>query len=303
MPTPWELDSAAPQAVNLPALAHHEGHRIYQDSRDANRLSVDAIEPHLRSTGLHGAANPPRDGRAARPVCVAFGPREGALRRIHALYGAHRCSPLVWLNGPFFAWARKAGGVHPIDRGDTTRGSGPEAHLRGRQPDGVELTQAMVAAELLHWGRLRGVSIRASARAGAATAVRQAVRVGRRAAWTATLADALQAVLTDLLRRDRLQITVAGGPLPPCASEEIRELIVMEWSHRLAGAHDLSLPAAQVGSLGDERTVDLAIDWRDGDAVPLRVVRSVRYESLAADSARSLNWGFATHRQAGIARA
>jgi hypothetical protein len=304
MPTPWNLDAAAPQAAYVPALAHDGDQRIYRDSQDSSRLCIDALEPHARSTGLQGAGAGPRSGRAARPVCAAFGPSEAALRRVHALFTEHRATPLAWLSGPFFAWARKAGGVHLIDHGETVGGRGPEARVCGRQPDGVELTQAVAAAELLHWGRLHCVTIKATARPGVATSVRESVRIGRRAAWTSTLADALAAVLTDLVRRDRLQITVASGPLPLRAFEEVREMVVMEWARRLAGTHPLSLPAAQLSGLIHDRGVDLTIDWRDGDRVPLRVVRSLRYESLAADSARSLGWGLAAVRsQPGIARA
>jgi hypothetical protein len=236
-------------------------------------------------------------------VAISFGPGEGTLRRVHALYNQHHASALVWLSGPFFAWARRAGGVHLIDHGDTARGRVHEAHVHGRQPDGVELTQAVAAAELVHWGRLHGATVRAAARPGVVEAVRQGARLGRRAAWTSTLGDALAAVLTDLLRRESLQITVASGPLPLRAFEEVRELVLMEWAHRLAGGQPLSLPAAQIGGLLADPDLDLGLVWRDGDRVPLRVVRSLRSESLATDSARALGWGLVGSRQAGAAPA
>jgi hypothetical protein len=272
-------------------VAHYVGHRVYRDVNDPDCLRVDSLDARLRTAG-HGLA--PRgltEGRPARPVCVAFGPDERTLAGAHTLFSEHRATSISWNSGPFFAWVRKAGGVTVLDHGESTHVRGHEVHVYAAQPEGVELVRAVAAVELVTWGRLSGVSLKASTVGPVAREVRESARVGRRAPWSSTLGDALVAALLDLLRRDRLQITVASGPVPLYAFDEIRELVVMEWAHRLAGAHPLSLPAALLSGLIHDRDIDLSIDWRDSDRVPLRTVRALRYDSIAADSVQSLSWG------------
>lgn len=286
------IEIVAPQVVALPCEVQLGDHRVYRNVLDDAQLSVDVLEARI-STHAFRLAQDRRPGRrAARPVSVSFGAGDKALRSARRRFAGQRATPIRWNSGPFFAWVRKAAGVTLVDRGETRRGRMHEAHIEGVQPPGVELARAVAAAELVHYGRLDGLSVRAEASTGAIAEVCEVARLGRRAAWTATLAEAVVVALGDLLRRDRLQITVvAGSPLPLRAFDEVRELVMMEWAHRLAGAHPLSLPAAHVAQLFGERVVDLTINWRSGDRVPLRVVRPVSYESIPANIVQTLRWG------------
>ncbi len=287
----------SPQMVRIPSTAQYSEHRVYEDVFEPGRVYVDATQPALRLTGLAdrgGLENGLEAGdgqRRCRPVAMQISARERDLAGIQAMMPTRRVVPMSWNSGPFFAWIRSSAGVTVLDRGMTSRSSRHVAEIYGRQPVGVELARAVAAAEVVHWGRLCGMTVKAQAAAAVVAELRNTVRVGRRAAWSATLGDALRASLEEMLKRDRLRVLVASGPVPLRAFDEVREWVLAEWSHRIAGERSLAQPAAAIDALADRNPVDLSIEWRDGDRIPMRAVRTLGYESLAADSMHTLSWG------------
>lgn len=280
-----------PQVVRVPSMAQLADHRIYQDAADKGLLSVAAPQPRLLSSGFSPTPEAAKSGRRARPVRVAFDPEDRRLREADFMFGGRSALAMAWSGGPFYAWVRTTGGVEVVDRGRTAGAGQQVAQIHGRQPLGIELARAVAAAELVGWGRLAGIAVKAELSVASLAELREIVRIGGSAIWDATLGEALVVALEDLLRRDRLDIMVASGPTSLRGFDEVREIVVMEWAHRLAGSQPLSMPAAVVRELVPDRPLDRSISWQDGDTVPLRVVRSTHYESITAADTEALTLG------------
>jgi hypothetical protein len=134
-----------------------------------------------------------------------------------------------------------------------------------------------LAAELSCKARLREGEVRGEGQAEAARELLAVAPLGDRAAWDVTLGEAFLEGLKVLRKGGKLTLEVRTASSNSSAREELEELALLEWAHRLAawlGSHlSLAYPAAQAQWKELPAPPVLSIHWRAGDLMPLRAVK------------------------------
>jgi hypothetical protein len=265
-------------------------------STPETRLYRDSVDPKVAYLDLR-RAKPVRGTEAVRwlPVSpqdaylmgeVRFGPDAGEFEQVPGLAPNTRVLPMPWDAGPVWAWGRDGDRARLIAKGATSGFGMANAVLNGTAPLGAVGAPVMIAAELTCRAQLAGVRLSGSGQPSAADGVAAQARVGRRAEWSATVADALLVALEEAERTGLLALAVE-----PTASSseaaEVRWLGLLEWARRVGAAatppvESLAMPAARVARLQLAALPDFRIDWPPGTVVSFRAIRVLNPGGLNA---------------------
>jgi hypothetical protein len=261
--------------ILVPATSTRPGARLHADTDDPGAAYLDTIQPAPARGDAVGRwiALPDAAYLAGE---VRFGPDESDF---HALPpGTSRALPMPWASSPVYVWCREGGGVRLLARGKTSGYGMSNAVFSASAPAAAMIAPLAIAAELSCRARLASGRVHGTVAAGALRRALADARIGGRAEWTATLAEALLHVLRGLLDRGDLKLAIEARE---SQAEELRELALLELAQRIraasAGAPDsLALPAAQVERVELQGATDLRIAWDAGAIVTLRAVRVLR---------------------------
>lgn len=242
---------------------------------------IDITAGQWRYADTHDPALRYVDGAASGRARWMPAPRERALLAGEVRFGGAglpaaaglRHVPMPWGPGPVFVWARVGDGVALVARGRTSGTGGHHAVVSAEAHAKLIIAPLRAAAELSCPAILKGAAVRITGDGAALVAALADAPTGARAAWDATLADALLSALHAAESRGALDITVeaAGDPGEP------RALALLELARRIAAAcrlDSLAAPAALAPPLALPAPPDARLDWRDGDRVTVRAVRA-----------------------------
>ena len=251
------------------------------------RLYRDSVDPKVAYLDLR-RAKPVRGTEAVRwlPVSpqdaylmgeVRFGPDAEEFNQVPGLAPNERVLPMPWGAGPVWVWGRDGDGARLIAKGTTSGFGMANAVLNGTAPLGAVGAPVMLAAELTCRAQLAMAWLSGSGSPSAAESVADQARVGRSAAWSATVADALLAALEEAVRAGLLALAVEPTA-PSSEAAEVREVALLEWARRVAVAatppvESLAMPAARVARLRLAAPPDFRIDWPAGTVVSFRAIR------------------------------
>ncbi len=270
--------------IEVPADLKSSNYRLYRDSQDLQLVYVDALQP----TAVHEAGAivwraQPTSNRAYFVSELQFGATEAGFQSVANLTCDRRTVPVSWEPSPVFAWFRQGDTAQMLARGKTSGFGSHNAVMSGTANAEVMALPIAIAGELSYSGKLAGATVRADGELIALQQVLATVPVGSRAPWAATIADVLIPTLARLVEHDGLTIKAEAVNLPLDGLSELKELVLMEWAHRIvqcAAIESLAFPAAQVKSLTLQEPLDLNINWTKGAIVPVRVVRVLRPEAV-----------------------
>jgi hypothetical protein len=266
--------------ISVPATSRHDQMRVYSDSADRQMLYLDVLRP----APVHGADivrwQPIPPDLAYLIGEVRFGPAAEDLQNLPGTSPGMRVLPMPWPSSPVYIWSRDGDGVRRLATGKTSGFGLSNAIFNATAPARAMIEPVQVAAELVCQARL-AADMRGGATIGGINAALASARVGERAEWSATFGQALCATLRQQLDAGGLTLAVQTGGLAPHAIEELRELALLEWAHRIAATQSpaiesLAVPAPQIARLRPPAALDLALAWHAGDIVLVRAVRSTQ---------------------------
>ena len=268
--------------IQAPLIAKTPNYQFYRDSADRSLVYVDALQvaPRSRADRLRLLTLP--SGQGYMTAEVSFGAGEEGLQEAR-IDRSQRSTTMPWGISPVFAWLPEADGVRIVATGRTSGYGSHNAVLAGSIVGANLPAQLTVAAELCCEGRLVGARVKGS---GDASSVRERLKeafAGAPAHWYMTTAEALIAQLRGMLDRRELVLLADVVNLPLPAVEDLQNLVLMEWAHRIAESAtpaigSLALPAAQLKNIALGDALNLQIDWREGDLIPIRAIRALHPE-------------------------
>ncbi|MEM8806323.1 MAG: hypothetical protein AAGF01_09890 [Cyanobacteria bacterium P01_G01_bin.38] len=268
----------------VPTFATPTHYRLYRDSQDETLLYVDSMRPTpVHDEGLLWLLL--SEDQAYSSGEVQFGPCETDLQQTlpptAAQSSSARSLPVPWQPGPVYAWCQQAEGVHLLGRGQTSGYGLHNAVFNGTAGPEAMAAPVAIAAELHCSGQLAHAQLRGGGQPEAVAAALEHLPLGDQAPKLATLADVLLPTLRQLINAKALILLANAENLSIEAIEELRQLALMEWAHRILSACQgenlsLAMPAAQVSSLVITQPLTLDINWFTGESIPIRVVRVLR---------------------------
>jgi hypothetical protein len=276
--------------IVVPSVSTLPAARLYADSSDAQVLYVDLLNP-APVKGTSATRWMPLPEQAAYLVGeVRFGPGVDGFGDIPGMPPNTRLLPMPWAIAPVFVWYRQGDGVELVARGKTSGFGQSNAVFNGTAPLAAMISPVMIAAELVCQAQMAGVQATGKGEAEAVNVALAKSKLGQRAAWDATLGQALVDLLTSLLKDGSLGLNISlANSKDTTASariSELRDLALLEWAHRiqvLIGPElTLAAPAALVKSNSLAGPVSLGLDWPMGARLTLRTLRVLRSEERTA---------------------
>lgn len=253
-----------------------QGDRAYRDSFDPAAIYVDASQPRL--CGSEAVRWLPIPTQQAYLMCeVQFGASPAVLQQAQVEHLGCRALSMPWPPSPVYVWSKPVGGVRLLAIGKTSGYGRHNAILNATTAIDAVTAPIAIAAELITQALL-SPAIRSIRAGGDAEAVRSIAFEA--ADWSATVAAVLIDRLRQLVAQGNLSIAIESA----ADAAELHDLVLMEWAHRLsqaAGIESLACPAA-VRSISGLQVPDLQINWRGGETMPLRVVRTLCPESIVS---------------------
>ncbi len=264
--------------ILLPSYSKLDNYRLYRDSEDPSLIYVDALQPSPAhgTEAIHWLPLPYEQAYLVGEVL--FGPREEGLQQIVTSAPDQRTVPVPWESGPVYAWSREGDNVQILARGNTSGYGFHNAIFNATVPVQAALSPLAIATELFYWGKLANVRVQGRGDPKVIQEALSSISVGVRAHWSATLAEVLFSWLREMGSRQVLTVTVEPTNLSQDALQEVHELVLMEWAHRIVTSCStapvsVALPAAEISSLTLSQPVEMSLDWNPGSIIPVRNVR------------------------------
>ncbi|MEL6453103.1 MAG: hypothetical protein AAFQ40_00115 [Cyanobacteria bacterium J06623_5] len=270
--------------IIVPSFSTPTHYRLYRDGQDEALTYVDSLNPipvHQEAIRWIQLSECQVSGVGE----VQFGPRQADLSKIATQHPSARLMPMPWQSGPVYVWMQKVEGERLLALGNTSGYGMHNAVFNGTTtPDAIDKPVA-IAAELHCSAQLVQAHLQAGGKVEVVETVLKCLPLGDRAPKLATLADVLLPVLQQLVNLKGLVILAKAEALSIGGLEELRQLVLTEWAHRIVTACEgtsegtllsLAMPAAEVSSLKLIQPLNLEIHWAAGDAIPMRVVRVLR---------------------------
>ncbi|MBC8163786.1 MAG: hypothetical protein H7Z42_21470 [Roseiflexaceae bacterium] len=260
--------------ISIPTISKRGSARGYADTRDPHVLYVDSLEPMVApATPIQRQALP--SGQAVFAADIRFGASAADMQRFAA--PERRLLPMPWEIGAVYGWLPEGEGVRLLARGKTSGFGAHNAVLTTTTEARLIDAPVTIAAELALQGQLAGARLQGRGDLRAARELLHHAPLGQRARWHVTLGEALIAWLRALLNHGPLTLRAEATDLTMEGVEDLRQIALAEWAHRVARAwfprlESLALPAALAGEPA-EAMPDLALDWYSGDLVTMRAVR------------------------------
>ncbi len=272
----------------LPAFYKMPNIHLYRDSADPQLLYGDLLEPAPVRGDSATRWLPIPNAEAYLVGEVRFAADQEGFGNVPELVKNQRLLPMPWGSTPVYVWYQKEDGVELLAQGETSGFGQSNTVFNGTAPLGAMIAPVLVAAELNCPAWLVEWQVEGVLQPAAILSALPHAKVGAQAEWSATLSEALVTLLDGMLAAGDLTLNIQGGRAfagdKVAAKDELRQLALLEWAHRLgaqlAPTVSLAAPAALV-RLPDQLSVPmLDINWRIDSRVPLRTVRLLRPKQM-----------------------
>ena len=283
--------------IKVPAIGKSHEFLLHEDSEDERLVYVDEPRPRPRDGGRSGGwmmLPGSDDAFFVGELEFGFSGRPGA-RGPAFMEKRQRAVSMPWKPSPVVMWSLpppEPGGArttspHILGNAKTSGYGAHNCVLQSRPCSARQAGCAVMAAAVLECPAvLAGGGVDAELAAEKASAALRALLKERPEAGQLPLGYALGQVLRMLLARQAGSMRVRSHALSPTALESMRDLVVEEWTHRIAAstgrADALARPlgAFALDSLRPE--IDLAVRWSPGDRVSYRAIRMHRFPAMKA---------------------
>ena len=268
--------------IVVPMAAATSPYRFYKDAQDNALTYVDTLRPTpAGNEAIRWLETTDRRVNAVGEV--RFGLAAADLQTVAAQLPSSRVMPMPWQSGPVYVWSQSPAGSQLLATGKTSGYGVHNAVFSGAASSEMLGESVAIAAELSCTAQLSQAQLQGGGQIAALKAALSCLPLGEAAPKMATLADLLLPMLQQLVNRKELILLAQAKALSIEALEELRQLALTEWAHRIlaacsGGLVSLAMPATQVDELVLNQPLNLEINWSSGDTVPVRVVRVMRTE-------------------------
>jgi len=270
--------------IVVPSCSTPAPYRLYPDAEDEALTYVDT----LQATPVHQEAIrwlQLCDRQVSAVGEVQFGPDTRDFKALENQHPSARSASMPWQSGPVYVWTQQQNGIQMLATGKTSGYGSHNAVFNSTTELKTAHKRIGIAAELSCSGQLAQANLQAGGKLEVIEEALSCLPLGDRAPKMATLADVLLPVLQQLVNLKGLVILAKAKALSIGALEELRQLVLTEWAHRIINACEgkplsLAMPAAEVNKLKLNQPLNLEINWSSGEVVPIRVVRTLRVQGL-----------------------